>query len=349
MDLLTPIVEKNKEHKNFTTILERASTSAKSNLLSWAKNFPDRDNKFIKEFQTTFNSSFWELYLHRLFEEYQFAFNWDNSAPDFHLNVNGSEFIVEATTANKADDERPNEWEKEEPLSNPFNKKAYDHYLNNMNEANRYSIIRLSNGILSKYRKFLKSYSNLDHVKNKPFVIAIAPFEQPFFYYQCSRTMMALLYDFYVDEEVHYKDPKTYSYPPTVYLGSIEKDNGADIPLGLFNNDSMNEVSAIIFSATATWSKTENKERHLNFLSKNGMSMEKCEELIEDGLYIFHNPYAKKPLDKNIFKRERVCQVYIDDGSITFNEDEIIEFLLEDGTKVIMEFGSKHMQHRNIF
>ena len=33
----------------------------------WAKDFIDKDNKFIHEFQTTFHSSFWELYLHKVF------------------------------------------------------------------------------------------------------------------------------------------------------------------------------------------------------------------------------------------------------------------------------------------
>lgn len=349
MDLFAPIVEEEKQHPNFKSILKKVPEEERETLLSWAKNFPDRDNKFIGEFQRTFNSCFWELYLHKIFEDYQFTFDWNNSAPDFHLISNSVEFIVEATTANKAVDERPNEWEKETPLSNTLNPEAYDHYLDNMNEANRYSIIRLSNGILSKHRKYIKDYSLLEHVKNKPFVVAIAPFEQPFFYFQCSRTMMALLYDFYVDEEIHRKNPEKYSFPPTVYLGSVEKDNGAEIPLGFFNDDSMSEISAIIFSATATWSKTKEISRNLIFLSKNEIAMEVDKERLEDGLFIFHNPYAKIPLDKSIFRKDRVCQVYLDDGTESFNEDEIIDIPLEDGNTLIMEFGSKHMQHRTMF
>ncbi len=206
MNLFIPQVEEQKFHPNFKAVMKKQSDSDfipigmnlekdRKRLESWCEGFPDRDNKFVKEFQTTFNTCFWEIYLYKLFTDYSFSFNWNYASPDFILNSNGIDIIVEATTANKANDERPNEWEKEEPLANILNSEAYEHYQNNMNEANRYSMIRLSNGIFSKYKKYKDSYSQLEHVKNKPFVIALAPFEQPFFYYQYSRPIMALLYD----------------------------------------------------------------------------------------------------------------------------------------------------------
>lgn len=33
-------------------------------LPGWPTDFEDRDGKFVTEFRTTFNSSFWEFYLH---------------------------------------------------------------------------------------------------------------------------------------------------------------------------------------------------------------------------------------------------------------------------------------------
>lgn len=38
-------------------------------LSGWASGFRDRDGKFVKEFQTTYNSSFWELYLFAAFKD----------------------------------------------------------------------------------------------------------------------------------------------------------------------------------------------------------------------------------------------------------------------------------------
>lgn len=355
MDLFTLLVDEEKLHPNFKSVIKDTPAGyisigmnrekERRTLQSWAQRFPDRDNKFVKEFQTTFNTSFWEIYLYKLFSDYNFTFNWDHASPDFFLNAQGVDFIVEATTANKADDEKPNEWDKEEPLANILNPDAYEHYQNNMNEANRYSMIRLSNGIHTKYKKYKDSYSNFEHVKNKPFVIAIAPFEQPFFYFQYSRPIMALLYDIYVDEEIYYKNSGEYEYPPTVYLNSIEKDNGSEIPLGFFNDDSMKEVSAIIFSCNALWSKLSDQEKTLNFLTEQGMVMERTHELVEDGLFIFHNPYAKYPLDKSIFRKDRVCQVYLNDSSQKVEQGSEILFL-ESGKELIMELTSKHMTSR---
>lgn len=356
MDLFTLQVDEEKLHPNFVAVTKQDIPAGyvaigmklaqeRNNLLSWCKGFPDRDNKFVKEFQTTFNPCFWEMYLYKLFSDYNFTFNWDHASPDFFLSAKDIDFIVEATTANKGDDEKTNEWQKEEPLANTLNPDAYEHYLNNMNEANRYSMIRLSNSILSKHRKYNDSYSRLEHVKDKPFVIAIAPFEQPFFYYQYSRPIMALLYDVYVDEEIYYKNPNDYEYPPTVYLNSIEKDNGAEIHLGFFNNDLMKEISAIVFSCNALWSKLSDRQRNFNFLTKQGITMEKTFEQVEDGLFVFHNPYAKYPLDKSVFKKDRVCQVYLSDGSENIEQESII-VSLENGEELVMELTSKHMVSR---
>lgn len=361
MNLFEIVVEESKLHPNFKAVMgmninteyvsiKKSLKKEREILQSWCKGFPDRDKKFVKEFQTTFNTCFWEIYLYKLFNDFNFKFNWEYATPDFFLNSNSINFIVEATTANKGDDEKLNEWEKEAPLANILNFDAYKHYINNMNEVNKYSIIRLSNSILSKYNKYKNSYSKLEHVKNKPFVIAIAPFEQPFFHYQYNRPIMALLYDFYVDEEIWYKNPKVYSSPPTVYLNSIEKDNGSEIPLGIFNNDSMSEVSAIIFNPLATWSKTQiydEPRRELNFLTIDGPEHGIIEkESIEDGLFVFHNPYSKYPLDKSIFRKARICQVYLEEqlSEVTKN---VLYNKLENGKYLVSEFNEKHLFNRS--
>ncbi|HCW5133198.1 TPA: hypothetical protein OXO86_003806, partial [Acinetobacter baumannii] len=62
----TPIVESEKQHKIFKLLLNEAMYAERNVLLDWANGFVDRDNKFVKEFQTTFESSFWELYLNKI-------------------------------------------------------------------------------------------------------------------------------------------------------------------------------------------------------------------------------------------------------------------------------------------
>ncbi len=45
-------------------------------ILDWTDDFIDRDNKIVKEFQTTFYSSFWEFYLYKVFREMNFEIDF---------------------------------------------------------------------------------------------------------------------------------------------------------------------------------------------------------------------------------------------------------------------------------
>ena len=77
-------------------------------------------------------------------------------------------------------------------------------------EMNRESIIRLSNSIISKWKKYKSSYSSLPHVSKRPFILAVAPFEQPEFNLQYNRPIVALLYDYYVDEDAYLLSSRQY-------------------------------------------------------------------------------------------------------------------------------------------
>lgn len=323
MNLFEQQVEDNKLHPNFISLMEKVPKEDKEVLNQWIDGFPDRDGKFVKEFQTTFNSSFWEIYLYKLFKELDFEFDWSYARPDFFLKSDEAEFIVEATISSNAQNEKP-EWEKDEDIE-----KRYDGYLESMNDKNKYSIIRLANSFISKLRKY-KEYQTLPHVKGKPFVLALSPFEQPLHYHQYDRPIMALLYDYYVDEEEYLKNSDKYpDGPPGVRLESVEKENGSEIELGMFMDDRASEISAVLFNPVATFSKVQNmREDKMGLFAHNWITKDNqrvfttdVQELIEDGLFIFHNPYAKHPLDRNIFKRDRVCQVFMDKDTLWLEKD----------------------------
>jgi|UniRef100_UPI0040472B8D hypothetical protein len=340
MDLFKKQVPDEKLHPNFISLMEHTPKEDREILNQWVEGFQDRDGKLVKEFQTTFNSTFWEIYLYKLFKDLGFNFNWSFNRPDFLLEHNGTEFIVEATISSNAKDEKE-EWEKEEL------KKRYDDYLEKMNERNMYSIIRLSNSFLSKLKKYntydsksnKNPYNTLEHVRNKPFIIAIAPFEQPLHYHQYDRPIMALLYDFYIDEEEYLKNPEKFPNGlEDKRLYYIEKDNGSDIQLGMFIDDRASDVSAVLINPLATFAKVQNMRKdkiglfgHMWVTIDNKQVMTTdVQELIEDGLFILHNPFAKNPLDREIFKKEGISQVFMD------KETLIIE----------KEFGEKHLFSR---
>jgi hypothetical protein len=200
------------------------------------------------------------------------------------------------------------------------------------------AIIRLSNSIISKSKYYKTKYSKLEHVKNKPFILAIAPFEQPDFNLQYNRPIMELLYDYYVDEDSYLQNPELYPEgPPTKELGFVEKENGAEIPLGIFLDDQYSEISAVIFSCTATWGKldamVDNPKVYCSIQSiwatepngvpeARGASREKHQEVLTDGLKIYHNPFAKHPLPAETFRRKGVTQCFPDVTKKRFIEEE---------------------------
>ncbi|MQQ35497.1 hypothetical protein GE543_14450 [Pseudomonas sp. SZ57] len=334
MDLFTPVVPVERQHENFRRVLVPGRVSERAVVSGWAEGFPDRDNKFLHEFQTTFNSSFWEVYLYGLFKSYSFSLNWSQASPDFWLTTAYGEIIVEAVTANAAEGKEP-EWDKKSLMSDAVRKKDFW-------PLNREAIIRLSNALSAKVRKYEKSYKKLSHVPGKPFVIAVAPFEQPDFQHQYDRAMRALLYNDYVDEKAYFEDPARFpDGPPSVRLDEITKDNGSTFELGIFENDDWAEVSAVIFSCVATWGKAVamSNDRRDGFIMANWGTDEsgKSEsresrvgipsEEIHDGLQIFHNPYASNPVDLRVFRRKGVVQHYLSQGVwIREGYDDCLQF-----------------------
>ncbi len=122
-----------------------------------------------------------------------------------------------------------------------------------LREINRRAITRLANTFYSKAKKFHTSYSQLPHVANKPFVLAIAPFDRPHYQLQVQRAIEALLFDYYVDEQdVQDGDGIGFTVKS---LGSVKKESGADIRLGVFNDSQFNGISAVHFSTVGSWGK----------------------------------------------------------------------------------------------
>src|SRR5207302_9000908 len=105
-----------------------------------------------------------------------------------------------------------------------------------LNELNRAAMVRLLNSISEKSKKYLKSYQRLPHVAGKPFVLALTPFDQPFFYLQVQRAIEAVLYDYYVDEQAYIDDPAKLASVSAQNLKVVCKNNGVELPLGIFND-----------------------------------------------------------------------------------------------------------------
>lgn len=323
IDLFKVKVSDEKLHHNFKELLKENDNFVRELLLEWTDGFIDRDNKLAIEFQTTFNSTFWELYLFNVFKKWQINIDFSFNRPDFVCNK-FEEFIVEAAIASNALTDKP-EWEAE------YENEIKDDFLRNLVKT---ATIRLANAIASKHKKYISEYSKLDHVKKKPFIIAVAPFEQPFFWEQSQSAITQVLYGIqgirYINDEVH----NTREILGIDYIDYIEKDNGTQIDLGFFTNNYMSEISAVIFNNCATFGKLraltkERDERDMLFMfvrfNKFGLhpiqkmvNKNEYEESIEDGMNIYLNPYARYPVPRkfvNLFPS--ICNYDVFDRIIT--------------------------------
>jgi hypothetical protein len=311
MDLFNPVVPPERYHPNFANLLRKRNPYDEAVLSNWADGFIDRDGKFIEEFQTTFNSCFWELYLHAILKEAGCRIDFTHQAPDFVV-TEPVPFVVEATVALNAKDARP-EWT---PLD--LNLRPRD-----LNEFNRVAMVRLLNSISEKSKKYHKSYQNQPHVMGKPFVLALTPFDQPFFYLQVQRAIEAVLYDYYVDEQEYIDDPSKFDSIRAKNLKAVRKSSTVELPLGIFNDASYGHISAVLFNSSATWGKVRALSADPSPLiyfsaARSDPSTGDVfafqgpkadyQETLFDGLRVYHNPHATHPLDWRVFQEAGAFQ-----------------------------------------
>ena len=136
MDLFKPITPEDAWHPNFAAQMSRPNCWNRQVLEDWATGFVDRDGKFIQEFQTTFNSCFWELYLNAVLRERGLSVDFGFPSPDFVV-CGPKPFAIEAVIASHAAGTAPEYGDGRIP--------------EDLNELNRQAIIRLSNALHSKW------------------------------------------------------------------------------------------------------------------------------------------------------------------------------------------------------
>lgn len=314
MDLFTPVISQELQHPHFRLIAQPGLYDQESKVLkNWADGFTDRDNKFVKEFQTTFNSSFWELYLFACFKELDCSVDLSHSAPDFVLTSPYGKFIAEATTANHPQGFRP-EWDKDLRMLQEAQ----------MENILRLSTIRLLQAIIDKHKKYISSYSKLSHVQNKPFVICVTPFDQPFFFLQDSLALVRVLYAYEQPLVIPGTQEGELLVVGEARKHQIQKKPGTELPLGLFTNPDMADVSAIFYNNRATLCKVRALAgkgkysvifygfRAFESETETGVQYFVAErpdyqETLLDGCHILFNPFAKNPLDPQLFEGREIA------------------------------------------
>ena len=347
VNLFDPIVGEEKLHPYFKEVQTKSEYAKTHDIINeWGDGLLDRQGeatKFINEFQMTFNSSYWELYLNKAFKLLGFDIDYTKASPDFNLvNKNNCRISVEAVTSN--------------PSVSP--ELIVDASSINEDTFLDESTLKLSGKIRDKHQLYLGDgkkkhpYCSLEHVKGSPFVIAFAPFDRQLSQSQNNTAINRVLYGL---------EPPTSYHEPQTAIKSLINKNGVDIDLGIFTNDSYKEISAVIFSTTGTFGKAValagtasfvkttrlRKMGIVEFLAKEkkgkigkyvnkvsdsynifsermysgndicGHDMHLCDasdhkETHLDGLQIYHNPYAIHPLSVNDFDADEIVHYFYD-------------------------------------
>lgn len=329
MDLFTTIAEYEKLHPIFKMLLQKQYAPERDVLNLWAEGFEDRDGKFIYEFQTTFESSMWELYLNAFLNVLGAKTDFSKHAPDFVTELDRP-IILEATIAAP-----PLGGDAPAAHSQMFAPTDFATF-------NQQSAIRISNSLSSKISKYRNSYSKLEHVKDKPYIIGLASFDRPYSHFAVNRAIVAVLYGLYVDEETTIATGANslIKYP----VDAVMKNENVKIPLGLFTTDDFKDVSAVIYSSVVTWGKiraladnpsaqTVYHTCHLPIGNsiypeiRYSLKADYIEDLA-DGLHILHNPFAQHPLDVSTFNHNRIAQYFMNPKSGVIDVVAPNDFLL---------------------
>lgn len=325
-DLFDDVRKEDKQHPHFKLLKNSlALLSAKRVVEEISYHYKDIDGNFIDQFQSIngFDSRVWELFLFCFFREQFFSFKRNSYAPDYMVEKFNNEIAVEAVIVSRKTEVDTFDYKSLETVEERLK-----------NEVPLY----FGSAIFDKMKK---KYWEKDHVKGKPFLIAIADFHDTM---SMTWTYNALLEYLYGYKYSYDFDEEGELEITPVKVDDYVKQNGQVIPSGLFLQPGSEKLSGVIFSSCGTLSKFNRMGKQAglgtdkntlirmatiynhepNATEPNFMRYivdGESDETWSEGVVIFHNPNAEVPLDPNLFD-ERVAQSFYENGLInTFMPD----------------------------
>ncbi len=311
------------EYHNKFKLLKNSLLREKEIFLGWLNGLSTVNNKILHEFQKEFHPSFWKFYLLAVFSDSGFQMDFSKNS-SYLLVSSPQQILIEAVVSNIKEVVTA---EKDETLEDLQASLIPPHLSLDYSEVLDQAIVRHSVAIKKKWTKYIKNYSKLSHLNGEnPFVIALSSYDQINHGREFLYPMVALLYGLYYD-------PMTDDYLPRT---SIKKPGSrSDIPLGFFNNAAMEDIAAILFSCTTTLDKLTSLARSesdsglngniVNILQTSGEPAYRAQfvspddpEQLSDGLFLFHNPFSKNPLERKTFAGTNIIQVYLEGNNFRF-------------------------------
>lgn len=334
-DIFKHIVSDDKLNLTFRILEKHPPMSpAKKIIEAIAEEMNDNDGNFIQQFQTTgFNSRIWEMFLFKFVQENGFEIIEKHNRPDFNVKKDGVELFIEASlSAETGNDKFTREYIREALKTQDLaiQQEIIDHY-----------VIRMGSVLFSKLQK---KYWELEWVKGKPLVVAIAPSHHYLANFLPDAKIIEYLYGFSYEKK---------STEKGVVIQKVEKTDshtyeGKEIPPYFFSQENTENISAVLFTNNCDLHKF-NRMGYQAGMSDNFIIMQRggfafykdsdlyginfsqsiipgeMKENWSESVSVFHNPNAKIPLDRNLFKNVR--QVWINEvGDLDGTMPELFVF-----------------------
>lgn len=251
-DILAFAVEEKNQHEYFKVLATEKRMEAARNLIVEAVySYVDVDGNYIKEFQSRgFDSRIWELFLYIFLYDAGFEFNQNFNAPDYLVSFYGKQFCIEAVTVNSS--ENPERPDPSPPENDAELKLLCDDYLP----------IKFGSSLFSKLQK---KYWEKPQVQGKPLIIAIHDYHMPGSMAWSRNSLVEYLYGRRVrvqklNGEKLIKEEKIESHTW----------KGKTIPSNFFNTENAENISAVLFTNTATITKFNRMGKLAGLGGENG-------------------------------------------------------------------------------
>jgi hypothetical protein len=316
LNLFVPLVPQHRLHSRFEHLRNwNGAEPARIIMTEVYRNFSDPDGNFVQQFQTDgFDSRIFELYLYAYLASsgYDIARNHPN--PDFIVSHAGAACAIEATTSNPPGGDRARRTVPRDDLSPEELKNKIDHELP----------IRMGSPLRSKLDKRYngKAYWELEQCKELPFVLAIEAFHEAESLFFTDAALCHYLYGL--------KWHPRWTKEGNLVLDSLaikEHRLGAKtIPSNFFGQPGTEHISAVLFTNAGTFPKFNRMGYQAGYHRGNikmfrrgtclsidpnsatpsefgyDLDFPPSPETWGQGLVVFHNPNAARPLPRYFFR-----------------------------------------------
>lgn len=304
VDFFAPTVKRKRLHPSFQRLSDGegfvAARRMITELMRW---YDDVDGNFVEQFQTTgFDQRTWELYLFAAFKDAGFNVDRPDPSPDFLVTGPGVKYAVEAVTAN------PTVGSDGTPVASPRHQPGYDE----SSYRRDYLPLKYSGPLTAKLNM---RYWTSPPATGVPLVFAIQDFHDVMSMTFSGSALPTYLYGYSYTAQT-LPDGRTVAVPEQI---TEHMKGSTPIPSGFFSMPDAENVSAVIFNASATISKFNRMGVLAGFgsddvtLIVSGLALDptpgagkplpfsrvvdaEYTETWVDGMDVYHNPRAVRPL-----------------------------------------------------